>query len=115
MDEQLKIVFGVFLISLALLPAILITISCVKIKKTLGGLSSIAIIFAGIILSVQTLDFLLLSFITLILNPSPEQLAKHIMIMSYVGKAFNYIALLLLGAGLWGLSIILGKAKPANT
>ncbi len=104
MLEPLKVVASVFLLALALLPAILIAISSVKLNRLMGGLSSYAILVAGILLTLQSLDFLLPLFLTLTLDMTPEEYAKSSIIISYVKVAFNYIALLLLGIGLWGQS-----------
>ncbi len=43
-------------------------------------------------------------FLTLVLKMSPEEYAKSSVILAYVKVTFNYVALLLLGIGLLGLS-----------
>jgi hypothetical protein len=104
MVDLLKVIAGLFLLVLALLPAILIAFSSIKLKRLLGGLSSYAILAAGILLTLQSLDFLLPMFFTLVLKMSPEEYAKSSVILAYVKVAVNYIALLLLGVGLLGQS-----------
>ncbi len=100
MIDLLKVVAGIFLLALAFLPAILIAISSIKLKRLLGGFSSYAILIACILLTLQPFEFLLPIVLTLSPNIGPEEYAKSTIIMSYVKIAFNYVALLLLGVGL---------------
>ena len=105
----IKTIAGLIFLALILLPACLIIVSSIKFKGLSGGGSAYLILAAGILFAVLSLDFLAPVFLTLALNYSAEELAQTSVILIYVKIAANYIALLLLGIGLWNQASLLRK------
>ena len=97
-----------------MLPAFLVLISSMRFKQVLGGLSSYAVVASSILFTLLSIDFLAPMFLTLILNMNAEEMAKISLALVYVKTGLSYIALLLLGIGLWGQSRRLQKAHSNN-
>lgn len=104
-----KVIAALIFLALILLPACLIIVSSVRFKSLSGGPSAYMILTAGVLFAVLSLDFLAPLFFTLALNFSAEELAETSVILIYVKVAANYVALLLLGIGLWSQSRLLRR------
>lgn len=111
----IKVIAALVFLALILLPACLIVVSSVRFKRLSGGASAYLILAAGILFAVLSLDFLAPLFFTLALNYSAEELAETSVILIYVRVAANYVALLLLGIGLWSQSRLLRKLLVDRT
>lgn len=105
----MKVIAVLVFLALILLPACLIIVSSVRFKGLSGGTSAYMILAAGVLFAVLSLDFLAPLFLTLALNFSAEELAETSVMLVYVKVAANYIALLLLGIGLWSQSSLLRR------
>ncbi len=82
-----------------------------RFKRLSGGASAYLILAAGILFGVLSVDFLAPLFFTLAMNYSAQELAETSVILVYVKVVANYVALLLLGIGLWNQSGLLGKVS----
>ena len=107
----IKIIAVLIFLALILLPACLIIVSSIRFKGLSGGGSAYFILAAGILFAFLSLDFLAPLFLTLALNYSVKELAETSIILQYVNIAANYIALLLLGIGLWNQANLLRKVS----
>ena len=106
----IKVIAVLVFLALVLLPACLIIVSSVRLKGLSGGTSAYMILAAGVLFAVLSLDFLAPLFLSLALNYSAEDLAETSVVLIYVEVAANYVALLMLGLGLWNQSSLFRKA-----
>lgn len=100
----MKLVIGVlvfFVFALVILaPAVLMMVAAVRYKRNVEDASGWIILVAGILFSVLTLG-ILQPFVLAILLREPEKIAAASIVMAYAQPAITYLAVLLLGIGLW--------------
>lgn len=95
----------------ALAPAVLVSVAAVRYKRNVEDASGWIILIAGFLFSVLALSIFGPFVLSILLWREPEALAAASMFVGYADSAVTYIAVLLLGLGLWIRS---GKMRPAQ-
>ena len=95
-------------------PTFLIFLSAIRYKRITGGISSWAILVGALLLTLLTLDVFYPLVLTLVLKMNAQQLAEATIFLAYAKPAVTYVALLLLGIGMWiqskKMKVIITKA-----
>ena len=114
MGMLLKSIASLVLFFAIFMPTLLIFLSAIRYKRITGGISSWAILVGALLLTFLTLEVFYPLVLTLVLKMNAQQLAEATIFLTYAKPAVTYVALLLLGVGMWiqskKMQVIITKA-----